>query len=90
MLCYGLFPLDARVVPGENRCLVTGQGSCVVILEFLGEHDRGGGVALVRRPCHRLVLAQHFLRVHLAGEILCRNFSNVVRVDSAADSVRSL
>ena len=44
-VCYGLLTSNARVVPGEQRCLVAGQGSGAVVLEFLGGHDWGGGGA---------------------------------------------
>ena len=42
--CCGRLSSAARVVLGEQRCCVAGQGSGAVVLEFLGEHARGGGV----------------------------------------------
>ena len=35
-VCYALLTSIARVVPGEQQCLVAWQGSGAVILEFLG------------------------------------------------------
>ena len=43
---------------------MAGQGSGAVFLELLGEQDRGGGVAPVRRAYRHLVLAQHALLVY--------------------------
>ena len=61
--CQEMLSSAARVVPGEQQCRVAGQGSGAVVLERLGEQDRGGGRALVLRASRYLVLAQHALRV---------------------------
>ena len=39
---------------------MAGQGSGAVVLEFLGEHERGGSVALVRGACRHLAKSYWF------------------------------
>ena len=74
IVCYGRLSSAARVVPGEQQRRVAGQSSGAVVLEFLGEHDRGSGVALVCGACHRLVLVHHvpcLTRADWLGWVCC-------------------
>ncbi len=69
IVCHDLVMSAARVGHEKQQCCVAGppEGSGTVVLELIGEHDRGSGEALVCWVGRHLVSAQHALRVYWAG-----------------------